>query len=93
MIMGCEIFEIVCKMMEGILVAENTLALDAIKEAGSGGTFLIQKHTKEHMRKLWLSTLINRRPYSELKEKKDEAGDWARHRAKKILGTHKPEPL
>jgi trimethylamine--corrinoid protein Co-methyltransferase len=93
MIMDCEIFDIVCKMMEGISVDEETLTLDTIREVGPGGTFLTQKHTKVHMRELWLSTLIDRRPCSEWKEKKDEARGWTRHRAKKILGTHKPEPL
>jgi len=93
MIMDCEIFDIVCKMMEGIVVDKETLALDAIREIGPGGTFLTHKHTNEHMRNLWLSTLMDRRPYNEWIEKKDGARDWAREKAKHILGTHKPEPL
>ncbi len=91
--MDYEIFDIVCKMTEGIPIDEETLTLDTIREVGLGRTFLTQKHTKEHMRELWLSTLMDRRPYSEWKEKRDEAKDWAPHKAKKILGTHKPEPL
>jgi len=93
MIMDCEIFDIVCKMMEGMPVDEENLTHDTTREVGPGATFLTQKHTKEHMRELWLSTLMDRRPYSKRKEKKDEARDRARHRAEKILDTHKPEPL
>jgi trimethylamine--corrinoid protein Co-methyltransferase len=93
MIMDCEIFDIVCKMMEGIVVNEDTLALDAIRDIGPGGTFLTHKHTKEHLRDLWLSTLMDRRPYQVWKEKKDRARDWAREKAKHILKTHEPEPL
>jgi trimethylamine--corrinoid protein Co-methyltransferase len=93
MIMDCEIFDIVCKMMEGILINEETLAIDAIREVGPGGTFLTHKHTKEHMRNLWLSNLMDRRPYNEWIENKDGARDWAREKAKQILSAHKPEPL
>ena len=45
------------------------------------------------MHKLWLHTLMDRRPYSEWEEKRDGARDWALERAKKILSTHQPEPL
>ncbi len=93
MIMDCEIFDIVSKMMEGIVVNEDTLALDAIRDTGPGGTFLTHKHTKEHLRGLWLSTLMDRRPYQVWKEKKDGARDWARQKAKHILKNHEPEPL
>jgi trimethylamine--corrinoid protein Co-methyltransferase len=93
MIMDCEIFGIICKMMEGIVVNEENLALDVIREVGPGGNFLTQKHTRKHMHKLWLHTLMDRRPYSEWEEKRDGAKDWALERAKKILTTHQPEPL
>lgn len=93
MIMDCEIFGIICKMMEGIVVNEENLALDVIREVGPGGNFLTQKHTRKHMHKLWLHTLMDRRPYSKWEEKRDGAKDWALERAKKILSTHQPESL
>ena len=93
MIMDCEIYDIICKMMEGIVVNDETLALDAIRDVGAGGNFLTQKHTRKHMRNLWLSNLMDRRPYDVWKEKRDGARDWARERAKQILHTHKPQPL
>ncbi len=93
MIMDCEIFGIICKMMEGVVVNEENLALDVIKEVGPGGNFLTQKHTRKHMHKLWLHKLMDRRPYSEWEKKRDGAKDWALERAKKILSTHQPEPL
>lgn len=93
MIMDCEIFEIIRKMMEGIVVDEETLALDVIRDVGPGGNFLTKKHTMKHMRKLWLHTLMDRRPYSEWEKKKDGARDWANERAIKIMSTHRPDPL
>lgn len=93
MIMDCEIFGIICKMMEGIVVNEENLALDVIQEVGPGGNFLTQKHTRKHMHKLWIHKLMDRRPYSEWEKKRDGAKNWALERVKKILSTHQPEPL
>jgi trimethylamine--corrinoid protein Co-methyltransferase len=93
MLMDCEIFSIVHKMMGGIPVDDETLALEAIRAVGPGGNFLAQKHTRKHMRELWLSTLMDRRPYDVWQEKRDGARDWARAEARRILDTHQPEPL
>jgi trimethylamine--corrinoid protein Co-methyltransferase len=93
MIMDCEIFDIVHKMMQGITVDEETLTLDTIRKVGPGGHYLTQAHTREHMRELWNPKFMDRRPYSQWVEKKDDARDWARERALAILKTHEPEPL
>ena len=93
MLMDCEIFDIVYHMMKGIVVNDETLALDVIRAVGPGGNFLAQKHTKKHMRELWVPQFMDRRPYSEWQEKRDGPRDWAREKARKILATHQPEPL
>ncbi len=93
MIMDCEIFSIIGKMIEGIEVNEETLALDSIREVGPGGNFLTHEHTLKNMRKLWLPKLMDRRPYTAWEEKGDGARIWAREKAKNILATHRPEPL
>jgi trimethylamine--corrinoid protein Co-methyltransferase len=93
MIMDCEIFGIIRKMMEGIPVNDETLALEAIRETGPGGDFLTNDHTLRNMRGLWLGKLLDRRPYSVWESKKDGARDWARDRAKAILASHHPVPL
>ena len=93
MIMDCEIFGIIAKVMEGIAVNEETLALEAIREVGPGGTFLTHDHTKRHLRELWLNSLLDRRPVSVWEKKKDGAPDWALDKAKVILETHQPSPL
>lgn len=93
MLMDCEIFDIVYHMMKGIVVNDETLALDVIRAVGPGGNFLAQRHTKKHMRELWVPQFMDRRPYSEWQEKGDGPRDWAREKARKILATHEPEPL
>jgi trimethylamine--corrinoid protein Co-methyltransferase len=93
MLMDCEIYGIVHKLMDGIVVNDETLALDAIRAVGPGGHFLTQKHTRQHMRGLWQPRLFDRRPYGEWAAQRDGARDWARARAQEILKTHRPDPL
>jgi trimethylamine--corrinoid protein Co-methyltransferase len=93
MLMDCEIFSMIHKVMQGIVVDDETLALGAIQATGPGGNFLTQKHTLKHMRDLWVPQFMDRRPYSIWEEKGDNAEDWARGKAQQILKSHYPEPL
>ncbi|HJW90477.1 MAG TPA: trimethylamine methyltransferase family protein, partial [Anaerolineales bacterium] len=93
MLMDCEIFDIVHKMMQGIVVDEETLALEAIRSVGAGGNFLAQGHTRKHMRELFLPQFMDRRPYNVWEGKRDGAPDWALAKAREILEQHQPEPL
>ncbi|HJW82696.1 MAG TPA: trimethylamine methyltransferase family protein, partial [Anaerolineae bacterium] len=93
MLMDCEIYGIIHKTLDGILVDDETLALDVIRAVGPGGQFLTQKHTRKHMRELWQQRFMDRRPYNVWEEKRDGARDWARQKAQDILKTHQPDPL
>ena len=93
MLLDCETFDLIHKIMQGIPVNEETLALDAIRAVGPGGNFLAQKHTMKHMREVWLPKYMDRRPYNVWEEKGDGPPDWARAEAKEILATHQPDPL
>ena len=77
--------------MQGITVNEETLAFKAISAVGPGGNFLSNKHTRRHTRDLFLPKFIDRRPYNEWEDKKDNANDWALASAKEILATHNPD--
>ena len=93
MLMDCEIYDIVHKMMQGIVVDDETLALDAIRAVGPGGNFLKHKHTIKHMRNIFLPQFMDRRPYSEWESKGDGPRDWALAKARQILDTHQPDIL
>src|SRR5512139_2251413 len=93
LVMDSEIWSILCAMAKGIEVTDETLALDTIRAVGPGGNFLAQKHTKRHMRELWVPTLFDRRPYNEWESKRDGAEEWARAKAQWILKHHEPTPL
>ena len=92
LLLDCEIFDIVCQMMRGIEVSEETLALDTIHAVGSGGNYLAQKHTRSHMREIWLTKYFDRRTFEEWDKKRDDGRDWAREKAKEILKKHTPGP-
>jgi trimethylamine--corrinoid protein Co-methyltransferase len=93
MMMDCEIFDIVYKMMQGIVVDDETLALETVHNVGPHGNFLTQKHTRQHMRDVWVPKYMDRRSYEAWQEKGDNAPDWASARAAEIYTSHQPEPL
>ncbi len=93
MVMDCEIYSIIRKMLQGIPVDDENFALDIIKSVGPGGSYLTQKHTRQNMRNLWLPRLMDHRPYEQWQEKQDGARQWANQRAQDILSTHHPDPL
>ncbi len=93
MMLDCEIFSVIHKVMQGIVVDDETLAMDVIANVGPGGNFLTQKHTRQHMRDIFLPQFMDRRPYGEWETKKDNAQDWALEKARKTLAAHQPETL
>jgi trimethylamine--corrinoid protein Co-methyltransferase len=93
MMLDCEIFSVIEKTLQGIVVNDETLALDTIAAVGPGGNFLSQKHTLKHMREIFLPLFMDRRPYSEWESRKDDGRDWALAKAVTTLQTHQPDPL
>jgi len=90
LLMDCEIWSMLHSMFKGIVIDDNSLALDVIKAVKPGGTFLSQKHTKINMQERWVPTLIDRRTYNVWEQRKDGAREWARERARQILRDHNP---
>jgi trimethylamine--corrinoid protein Co-methyltransferase len=93
LLMDAEIWNILEAMFQGIVVNQETLALDTIRAVGSTGNFLSQRHTRQHMRERWMPTLFDRRPYNQWEEKRDGAVEWAREKAQQILRDYHPQPL
>lgn len=79
-------------LARGLDTNPEGIALEVIEDVGPGGHFLSQKHTRSHMREIWIPDLTHPRlaPEGELE------GD-IRKRAKvkfdKILAEHEPQPL
>jgi trimethylamine---corrinoid protein Co-methyltransferase len=61
LVLSDEIIGMVKRMLRGIEVNKETLALDAIDRVGPGGHFLTDDHTLKHMRtEFWRPGLLNR---------------------------------
>lgn len=94
LVMESEVFGIVARMGEGIVVDDETLALDAIAAAGPGGTFLGQKHTRRHLRELWQPRVWDRSTWERwLAGGRAGALEAATAEVLRILAEHRPAPL
>ncbi len=90
-----EIVKMTRRILQGIPVNKDTLALDVIKAVGPAGNYLAQKHTMKYMRQeLSTTNLINRR----MRESWEKAGSKrmdqvANEQARDILENYKVTPL
>jgi trimethylamine--corrinoid protein Co-methyltransferase len=82
------------RMMEGIRVDRESLAVEVIKRVGPGGHFLADDHTFAHFRENWEPDLTDRRTYEDWHSRGAKSmGQRAKEKIKKILGSHQPERL
>ena len=95
LLIDAEIAKMIRRVIQGIAVNEETLAAEVIKAVGPAGTYLGQKHTMKHMRKESSQTkLFDRRMYEAWqKQGGTDVFTRANEEAKRILETHKVEPL
>jgi trimethylamine--corrinoid protein Co-methyltransferase len=81
-----EVVSMVKRIVRGIDVNEETLALDVIREVGPGGHFLSHKHTLKHFSTLHMSKLFSRESEVKwLKLGKKDVRAKAREEVDKIL--------
>jgi trimethylamine--corrinoid protein Co-methyltransferase len=83
------------RLLAGVTVDRETLALDVIAQTGPGGDFLSTKHTAKHMRKAqWRPTIINRKGFERWKQDgSSDLREQARRKALRLLEQHKPPAL
>ncbi|WP_227762020.1 trimethylamine methyltransferase family protein [Zhaonella formicivorans] len=83
------------RLVRGIRVDEDTLAVDLIDKVGPGGHFLAEDHTFKHFKtESWFPSIINRQRY----ELWQAAGsktltEVANEKVKDIILNYEPEPL
>ncbi len=96
MILTDEALKYLSRMVRGIEVNEETLALDLIKEVGIGGNFLAEEHTVRHMREeLWRGDgIFDLFGYEAWSKNPESALDRAHRRLLEILEEgYPPEPV
>jgi len=82
------------RMMAGIQVDKENLAVEVIKRVGPGGHFLGDAHTFEHFRENWQPDLTDRRTYKDWQRRGAKSmGQLAKEKIKKIKENHRPLPL
>jgi trimethylamine--corrinoid protein Co-methyltransferase len=94
-VMDNEILGEVMRVLQGVRVTDETLAVEVTKKVGAGGNFLQEDHTFEHMREEHFVPKIADRQQREAWEKGGSKDTWARchEEALRILAEHKPIPV
>jgi trimethylamine--corrinoid protein Co-methyltransferase len=89
-----EVAALVKRIMRGVEVNSQTIALDVISEVGPGGQYLSHEHTYQHFRENWVPELFNRASNEEWKEEGSlTLGDTATAKVQRIIQNYKPEPI
>lgn len=90
-----EMVKMVRRVIQGIPVNKETIALDVIKKVGPNGTYLREKHTRDYMRSdLSTTELINRKMRDNwVKAGSKDMAEVAREKAIHILENYQVEPL
>ncbi len=90
-----DIFKMIRKVMQGMHIDDENLAVDIIKSVGSGGDFLMQEHTMKYMRTLPSTPNLIERGNREnwLESGGKGLAERAAERAAEILANHKPVSL
>jgi trimethylamine--corrinoid protein Co-methyltransferase len=78
----------------GVVVDDETLALDMVEELGPTGTYLDHPHTLRHFKEPFYSKLADKGTYSQWRERGATTMEArAAKQVDKILASHEPEPL
>ena len=94
LVMDNEFAKMIKHAVNGIVVNDETLAVDVINKVGPFSQFITEKHTFNHMKEMSQPALIDRR----VREKWEKSGAQTMHekaldKARDILKNHKPTPL
>jgi len=95
LIIDNDIVKMVKRLVQGIDVTDETMAVETIKKAHKIKNFLHQKHTIQHMKRQSAPKLIDRstRGAWETKKGSKDMTELARAEARRIIKTHQPDPL
>lgn len=91
-----EIIGMSCKVLKGIDVDPEHLALEVIDSVGPGGNFMMSTHTLDHMRDEYFDgNGVTDRKSGEIWEEEGslDSRDRARRIAKEILASHQPQMI
>lgn len=90
-----EVIGMVSRIVKGVTVDDESLAVEVIKNVGPGGHFLSKKHTLKFLeREIYIPKIFDRRPMDVWsRDGEKNIREVAREKVKRILKEHYPEPL
>jgi trimethylamine--corrinoid protein Co-methyltransferase len=92
LVIADETFGLVRRLLRGVQVNHETLAIDLIKRMGGRGDYLREAHTRRHVRELWQAHLSETGTYeSWVAAGRQDTAQKARRRVDEILATPLPE--
>jgi trimethylamine--corrinoid protein Co-methyltransferase len=94
LVMDSEIFSWNARLAAGVMVDQETIALDTIKQVDICGNFLGQRHTRRHMKDIWRSRLLDRSTWDAwVASGREGAYEKASELVDKHLAEHQVLPL
>ena len=94
MVVCDEVISFVRRLINGIEITPETLALDVIDKVGPGGSYLNTYHTKQNYRKVWYPRVMNRHNYNNWMQVGQPTMSTTAHEvARDVIANHKPSPI
>jgi len=94
MVMGDEIIGFVRRLMRGIELTPETLALDVIDQVGPGGSYVTAPHTMQNYRQVWYPRVLDRHNHHGwMQAGQPTAIKTARDIARDAIANHQPVPI
>jgi trimethylamine--corrinoid protein Co-methyltransferase len=94
MVLCDEIIGFVRRLMRGIEISAETLALDVIDRVGPGGTYVTSPHTLKNFRQVWYPRLMDRHNHAAWMKAGQPSADRSAHEiARQTIASHQPVPL
>jgi trimethylamine--corrinoid protein Co-methyltransferase len=90
-----ETVSMVKRIMRGIEVNKEKLAVDVVERTGIGGNFLQDDHTLQHFKdEIWSPDLIDRQNHDGwVSSGSKTMGERCAEKVRRILDTHQPDPV
>lgn len=95
LVMQHELIGYIERLMQGLAVNDDTLAIEIIKSVGPGGNYLAEMHTAEHYStEHWFPNMLDRQFFDQwAKNGKTDMAGRCKEMKEELLNTHQPEPL
>jgi trimethylamine--corrinoid protein Co-methyltransferase len=94
LVIGDELCGIVSRILHGIEVDDESLAVDVMREVGPEGMFIGHRHTLERFQENFIPKIMNRDGRETWERKGSKTvQDLARETITRILASHHPKPL